>query len=208
MWQDLFIKALKALDASRVPGDEWTFGGGTALTVYFQHRESKDVDIFLRDAQYLTYLTPRLNNAVGNLTGDYVEGSHFLKLKFAEGEVDFIIAPHLTENYYELKRVAGREVRVESPEEIILKKLFYRAETLKTRDVVDVAAAYERRKGRLLECLSFITLRLAAIKYRWEKLKTIYSAEAAGLIMLEPGLINRAPALFEDFLNEAERLYS
>lgn len=207
MWQDLFIKALKALDASSVPGDEWTFGGGTALTIYFQHRESNDVDIFLRDAQYLTYLTPRLNNEVGNLTCDYVEGSHFLKLKFTEGEVDFIIAPHLTENYYELKWVAGRKVRVESPEEIILKKLFYRAETLKTRDVIDIAATYERRKERLLECLSLISLRLAAIKHRWKKLKTIYNDEAAGLIMLEPGLINRAPVLFEDFLNEAEKLY-
>jgi hypothetical protein len=32
--------------------DHWTFGGGTAMTLQIQHRESDDVDIFLRDARY------------------------------------------------------------------------------------------------------------------------------------------------------------
>lgn len=38
----------------------------------------------------------------------------------------------------------GQSVRVETPTEIVLKKLFYRTELLKVRDVVDVAAVLER----------------------------------------------------------------
>lgn len=205
MWKDLFHKALRALEAARIPRSEWTLGGGTALAFYFQHRESKDVDIFLRDAQYLTFLTPRLNNAVLDLTDDYTEGSHFLKLKFYNGEINFIIAPYLTGDYYEMKLVAGKRVRVEKPEEIAVKKLFYRAETLKARDVIDVAVVYERRETYLLECTFLIAPRLGAIKRRWKKIKGIYAKEASRLSIFDSGLAAGAPLLFEAFLREASK---
>lgn len=93
MWDELLKRALRILDVPGIPESDWSFGGGTALALYFQHRESKDVDIFLTDAQYLMLLTPRLNRIVSRMTSDYAEGSSFLKLRFPEGEVDFIIAP-------------------------------------------------------------------------------------------------------------------
>ncbi|MEW6173739.1 MAG: nucleotidyl transferase AbiEii/AbiGii toxin family protein [Bacillota bacterium] len=31
----------------------YTFGGGTALALFLEHRESADVDIFLTDAQFV-----------------------------------------------------------------------------------------------------------------------------------------------------------
>jgi Nucleotidyl transferase AbiEii toxin, Type IV TA system len=39
--------------------DRWTFGGGTALMLHIGHRESRDVDIFLEDAQFLPFLDPQ-----------------------------------------------------------------------------------------------------------------------------------------------------
>lgn len=39
--------------------DHWTFGGGTAMMLQINHRESDDVDIFLQDAQLLSFLDPQ-----------------------------------------------------------------------------------------------------------------------------------------------------
>ncbi|GAA7537494.1 hypothetical protein JP0015_15490 [Helicobacter pylori] len=37
------------------------FGGGTALSMYyFQHRLSFDIDLFVNDAQYLEFFSPKL----------------------------------------------------------------------------------------------------------------------------------------------------
>ncbi|MGH8563957.1 MAG: nucleotidyl transferase AbiEii/AbiGii toxin family protein [Gammaproteobacteria bacterium] len=94
-WEDLWRNAMASLAslAGHFPTPDWTFGGGTALILHCEHRRSKDIDIFLRDPQYLTALSPRLNDHTEALTGRYVEQSNFLKLIFDGGEVDFIIRP-------------------------------------------------------------------------------------------------------------------
>jgi hypothetical protein len=46
-WEDLFHKAIKQLEAGPVPKSAWTFGGGTALMLFFNHRVSRDIDLFL-----------------------------------------------------------------------------------------------------------------------------------------------------------------
>ncbi|WAM36940.1 nucleotidyl transferase AbiEii/AbiGii toxin family protein [Caldicellulosiruptor acetigenus] len=109
------------MDSAKITDSEWTFGGDTALALYFQHRESKDIDIFLTDAQYLPFLSPRLNKAAKKIVNDYTEASNFVKLRFPKGEVNFIIAPHLTKNYYCIKEINGRQICIETPEEIITK---------------------------------------------------------------------------------------
>ena len=35
----------------------WALGGGTVLMLHYRHRTSRDVDVFLKDPQLLTYLT-------------------------------------------------------------------------------------------------------------------------------------------------------
>lgn len=35
---------------------DWTFGGGTAMMIQIDHRESHDIDIFLDDVQLLPYV--------------------------------------------------------------------------------------------------------------------------------------------------------
>ncbi|MGB9662985.1 MAG: nucleotidyl transferase AbiEii/AbiGii toxin family protein [Moorellaceae bacterium] len=204
MWEELLMRAVYILESSNIPAEEWTWGGGTALAFYFRHRESRDIDVFLTDAQYLTLLSPRLNRTAQDMTHDYVESSNFLKLKFPVGDVDFIIAPHLTVNYFLVERFEGKNIRVETPEEIVLKKLFYRAESLKARDIIDVAVVYERRKEHLLEYASLLSTRIELLALRWEKIERIFPQEVAGLQILEPELKDKAAILFKDFLKEIQ----
>ena len=45
----------------------WTFGGGTVLMLRYEHRKSKDIDIFVPDPQYLGFATPRLSDVAAKL---------------------------------------------------------------------------------------------------------------------------------------------
>ncbi len=80
------------LAREKIPDKYWSFGGGTALMTYYKHRVSKDIDIFLRDVQLLTRITPRLNDFVSEKVDDYTEMSNYLKLKVGKQEIDFIVA--------------------------------------------------------------------------------------------------------------------
>ena len=206
MLDNLFRRAFRIIDASGIPEDEWAFGGGTVVALRFRHRESVDVDVFLSDAQLLTLLSPRLNEEAAAMTGDYVEMPHFVKLRFPEGEIDFIIAPCLTEICRERGTFVNREAWVETPEEVVIKKLFYRAESLKVRDVLDVAVVYREREGPLLEQASLLAPRLAAIERRWEKLRENFHLEIRGLKVLDSSLAAEAPALFEAFVRDCKKL--
>jgi hypothetical protein len=48
--------------------DSWSFGGGTAMMLQINHRESRDVDIFLSDRSYSHFLI--LKNAISKLKSD------------------------------------------------------------------------------------------------------------------------------------------
>lgn len=98
--------------------DSWTFGGGTALMLQIDHRESFDVDIFLDDPQLLPYLNPKTQGYALDINPDgYVsDGSRTLKIVFENvGEIDFICAPSLTGNPTVRAEVRGRHVLLETP---------------------------------------------------------------------------------------------
>jgi hypothetical protein len=55
-WDELFAIAYKLIDhvnRLHVLVTDWSFGGGTAMMLQINHRESHDVDIFLDDPQLL-----------------------------------------------------------------------------------------------------------------------------------------------------------
>ena len=111
-WETLFQLALEILDSAPRAGsmlDEWSFGGGTVLMRRYHHRLSTDIDIFLPDPQLIGHLSPRLNPAVESLTHDYDERSNFLKLYFAQGEIDFVVSGFLTAGPVTTVRIHGRE---------------------------------------------------------------------------------------------------
>jgi hypothetical protein len=79
--------------------DNWTFGGGTAMMLQIDHRESHDIDIFLPDPQLLPFLDPQTHDFAFEIQPtDYKgDGAKSLKLAFENiGEIDFIVGGSLT----------------------------------------------------------------------------------------------------------------
>jgi hypothetical protein len=136
--------------------DHWTLGGGTAMMLQIDHRESRDVDIFLRDPQLLPFLDPQKHDfefeiQPSDCDGD---GARFLKLAFAGiGEIDFIVSQPKTENPTVLQHIEGEHTLLETIPEIIAKKIVHRGTSLKPRDIFDVAAAAEKHEESVIVAL-------------------------------------------------------
>jgi predicted nucleotidyltransferase component of viral defense system len=165
------------------------FGGGTALAIYyFQHRMSFDVDLFVTDAQVLDCLRPEFW---------LVDGSRYFK------DDDFVVdlAHHMrfmtktnvkvdivsTLNYHDKplidssKNIFDYDVCVESIEDILTKKINYRASQNKSRDIMDIAVALHNdehildkllKKGAInfddIDTLSKALKNLDTEKYRYQ----------------------------------------
>jgi hypothetical protein len=146
-WEILFQRALVLIEDARsvgIPVDEWTFGGGTVLMRRHRHRLSKDIDIFINDPQFITYLTPRLNQTAESLTTNYVEDHNFVKLAFPEGEIDFVASAPLTASPAKPETLFGTSFLVETSTEIIAKKIWHRGAEFTARDIFDLAMVVER----------------------------------------------------------------
>jgi hypothetical protein len=152
IWEGLFKRALILIDHARergLPVDEWTFGGGTVLMRRHRHRLSKDVDIFIDNPEFLGYLNPRLSDVAESLTTDYVEDTEYLKLRFQDGEIDFVVAAPLSENAATLETLLDRPFLVETSTEIVAKKLWHRGANFTARDIFDFAMVAEREPDAL-----------------------------------------------------------
>jgi hypothetical protein len=110
-------------------------GGGARVMLALNHRISNDIDLFIHDAQWIGYLTPRLNAYVEGLTSDYEEAAASLKLTFQEGEIDFIVAAPLLK----LPEESSPETTfaLDPVAEVLAKKLFHRGWKLQPRDLFD-----------------------------------------------------------------------
>ena len=118
-WSSLFDIAGSIIDQAQRAAYpfEWTFGGGTALMLQIDHRESHDIDLFLDDPQVLPFLNPGTQGyALDRAPDGYdTDGSHVLKLTFGEvGEIDFICCASITERSANRVAVRGREVLLET----------------------------------------------------------------------------------------------
>lgn len=185
-WERTFLKAVSYLKSAGVPAGKWSFGGGTALMFYYNHRFSKDIDIFLSDVQYLTALSPRLNDFVES-DKDYSgaeEQSNFLKIKLKrDAFIDFIAAPFLTQKPVKRIKISGCLVNVETPQEIIIKKMFYRADQFKSRDIFDLAIVIENDPSGLMENISVFRDKLPVLLERCRLLEKVYREEIKQLII-------------------------
>ncbi len=212
-WERLFEQAMVCLDSisqAQVPLPRWTFGGGTALKFQLQHRESHDIDIFLESPKWLSVLSPRLNDTVETVCQDYAEDSHFLKLNLGEGEVDFIAAPLLTKPGALPCEILGRKVLVETPAEIIAKKLYFRGWALRTRDVIDIAVVLTADRRAVLGTASAWADRFDEVARRLSQHRTHveeFHQELAGMSLLPPAEAVRANALdlVGELLDEVKR---
>lgn len=139
----LMRRALAHLEGLGLDTSEWTLGGGTLLMLRYQHRHSRDIDIFIHDVQMLSYLSPRLNDATAAGVLGYSETGNVLRLEYPEGELDFlVVAPVFPDLEPELIEMAGIPGSIPAmPDlEILAQKLHYRASGFKGRDLYDFAA--------------------------------------------------------------------
>lgn len=127
------------------------------MMIQIDHRESHDVDLFLADAQFLSYLNPDTQDLPFSRPFDAYksDGSRFIKFVFEDlGEIDFIATNSLTTNPTVKKRVEGVEVHLERVPEIIAKKVFFRGKSIKPRDIFDISAACNDYEQEIVEELS------------------------------------------------------
>lgn len=135
--------AIAHMEEGSVPEKNWQVGGGTVLAEIYNHRISKDIDIFVDDRQFLERLSPRINDANENRLMDYDEASNYIKLSFDEGKVDFIDGGQITAFNPQKRKFLGKEVLVSDPVEIVSKKIYFRANKALPRDLFDLATVYE-----------------------------------------------------------------
>ena len=133
--------------------DHWTFGGGTAMMLRINHRESRDVDIFLPDPQALAFLDPQKREFQFELrpiasTGD---GARSLRVVFDIGEIDFIVAGAMTSSPTTQANIEDQTVLLETVPEIVAKKIYHRGSSIRPRDIFDIAAAGDQHADSLVK---------------------------------------------------------
>lgn len=159
VWESLFPHAFTLMDEVRRHGGiepAWTFGGGTVLMLRYNHRFSRDIDLFVPDPQYLGYVTPRLSEAAEEITADYIEQGNFVKLVLDAGEIDIVASPNLTDQPFDVWEIMGRPVKVESAAEIVAKKLYHRGDRATARDLFDLAVVIEHEPDTLAPAAPYL----------------------------------------------------
>ena len=174
-WRLLLSRTIIGLEKLEQQGQavpDWILGGGTALMLHSDHRLSKDIDAFIDDPQYLGIMSPDVTDVWDCRTWD--KAAHYLKLEFAEGEIDFIVSSplsDLTTTFHEVDLTdlpAKRKVaiEIEHPAEIALKKMHYRPTMLKSRDIFDIAVADSIDHEALVGSLNEISDKKSALLKR------------------------------------------
>ncbi len=142
VWTALFPQALKLMAhlETQVNQPLWTFGGGTVLMLRIGHRQSKDIDLFVPDPQYLGFVNPRLSDLAEEVSTDYEENAEYLKFYLPTGEIDIVVGASLTDSPFDVVSHFGRDIKVETCAEIIAKKMWHRGDRSKARDLFDLCA--------------------------------------------------------------------
>ena len=168
-WKRLLELVLPSLN--ELPNElTWSLGGGTALSISLNHRISYDIDIFFQDASALRLLSPNKNNKIRALSDDWQQPGNYLKIERPEGDIDFLVARTFSASPYFLHDFMGKEIFVETPAEIIAKKIHYRGSQFSVRDIFDIAAVSELAPDALPSVSSEIR---DALPRTWDRIKLL-----------------------------------
>jgi Nucleotidyl transferase AbiEii toxin, Type IV TA system len=182
-WQQILASAVSIFDdlkSRKLDLPYLVLGGGTVLMFRFEHRLSRDVDFFMRDVQWLGYITPRLNDVVAAMVEGYEEQANSLKLVLPAGDIDFVAASTVT-NFEPIEMLEFRNYSfpLETTEEILAKKLFYRPESFKPRDVFDLAVAIEMDPSSAARAVAASASKRGVLTRRLRHLSELGDAELA-----------------------------
>lgn len=202
VWAELFPAALSLMAhlESQVSKPHWTFGGGTVLMLRIGHRQSKDIDLFVPDPQYLGFVNPRLSEVAEEISTDYEEAAEYLKFYLPSGEIDIVVGSSLTDSPFDEVFHAGRDIKVETSAEIIAKKLWHRGDRAKARDLFDLCAVADAEPGAIYRAAPFFARHGAAFLQQLQ--------ERADIARIEFDAIDRLgfQRSFDDCLRQARRL--
>lgn len=125
-------------------------------------------------------LRPTRNPTVKRLLGGrkFQFPGYYLKLEMEEGEIDFIAASPRTREPWTDWEFQGRVIRIETPWEIGVKKMFYRSSNFKVRDVFDLAAILDHAPDSLAAGDVDFDDRLPRLRHRLEMLVPSYEEMA------------------------------
>lgn len=151
----------------------WSLGGGTVLMFHYQHRKSKDIDIFVPDPQFLGYVNPRLGGPAEAIFPEYTDAAEYVKLFMPQGEIDFVASSPLTVNPYEEHEVLGRRIILETPVEIVAKKMWHRGDKATPRDLLDLALVIDKHYRSILDHREVFAKNLETFIAQCEARKTI-----------------------------------
>ena len=175
-WKKLLLQAHKLMDnikAGGTPIPKWSMGGGTVLMFHYQHRRSTDIDIFFPDPQFLGYVNPRLGGPAEDITDEYSDGAEYVKLFLPEGEIDFVASSALTKNPFDTHEVLGRKILLETPIEIVAKKLWHRGTRATVRDLLDLAIVIEHHYSEILNHHEIFSKNIEVFTKQCESRKSI-----------------------------------
>lgn len=130
-------------------------GGGTALSAYYwQHRFSTDIDIFIYSdrVNVLNEIDPRKTSSYikARLSQiNYIDDlkKHPIYTELAtddDSKIQFFTVKGFTSTPHSKVTLWGKTILIESIEEIIAKKVFYRCGDANSRDLFDIAVAIHK----------------------------------------------------------------
>lgn len=160
------------------------------MMLQINHRESHDVDIFLDDAQYLSFLDPQKQDLNFELAPSAYggDGAHFLKIVFGEmGEIDFIVASSRTQRPTIEQKIEGVMTLLETVPEVIAKKITYRGSHIQPRDIFDIAAAAESRENDVKAALQPFKADVAVALATIQKLNPKFVRDSIATLQIQDG---------------------
>jgi hypothetical protein len=126
---------------------------------------------------------------------DWDKAAHYLKLRYPEGEIDFIVSGAISDLDPVEKEIDLTSIRtgwkptimVEPPAVIALKKMYHRATMLKPRDIFDIAVIKKMGGGPLIANLGGVASKKDDLVRRLASIRVDYlKADLAELHIL-PG---------------------
>ena len=129
-------------------------GGGTALSAYYWgHRYSTDIDMFVHQREDVALLfRPKLWSAdflsalesIG-YSGNYKGNPAYAEITIEQDfKIQYFSVKDRAENAYTKVTLWDMEIQIESIEEIIAKKIYYRCHKGNARDLFDIALAIHK----------------------------------------------------------------
>jgi hypothetical protein len=207
-WRQILASAVAIfadLEEKGFGSPDMVIGGGTVLMFRFEHRLSKDIDFFMHDVQWLSLLTPRLNDTTAAMTTNYLEQGSGLKLVLPHGDIDFVVSGPVTDTKAtDCLEFMGHVFLLEATDEILAKKLFYRAARFQPRDIFDFVVAMELDSVSATQALAAAASNHDLLMRRLEQLSQLPPDKLAEGILpigdfsrIIPGMIEAARRLIQ-----------